>query len=431
MERETISRGRLAYLERQLHNLSKLVEINGIINSTLDIGRLLQIIMETIKDIMEAEASTLLLYEEDTRDLVFKVALGEAGRELQERYRVKLGQGIAGWVAEQRKAVYINDVYNDVRFDPNFDKKTGFITRSILCAPLLFKGKLLGVIQAINPLSRSGFDDEDVVLFNAFSNQAALAVQNAIFFQNAIEEERIRNELNAAHSIQHSLLPEINIDEADYSISARSISAREVGGEFYDVFSIDGATGGSTGIALCDIHSKGIPGALRASVVNGALKSLSGLGGLRPRFIHSRINDLIRNRFGAVSAVSLFYGVISWKDRVLSYVNSGTAYPILVRDGTARYIKIGGKSLGSGPSALPQVRVKLRSGDYFIIITDGLIIRKNRNGIQLGLKRIMDFLGGSTGPAGDVATSLYSFVNDFTGGLESREDVSIIALNIK
>ncbi len=195
MENDIITRDRLRYLERQLHNLGKLVEINGIINSTLDIGRLLQIIMEIIKDIMETEASTLLLYEEDSRDLVFKVALGDAGRELQEKYRVSMGQGIAGWVAERRKVVYINDVYRDERFDRNFDKMTGFTTKSILCAPLLFKGKLLGVIQAINPRNKPGFDDEDVVLFNAFGNQAALAVQNAIFFQNAIEEERINNEL--------------------------------------------------------------------------------------------------------------------------------------------------------------------------------------------------------------------------------------------
>jgi len=427
METGTITRERLAYLERQLHNLSKLVEINGIINSTLDIGRLLQIIMEIIKDIMEAEASTLLLYEDDTRDLVFKVALGEAGRELQERYRVKLGQGIAGWVAEQRKVVYINDVYNDERFDPNFDKKTGFTTRSMLCAPLLFKGKLLGVIQAINPLSKPGFDDEDVILFNAFANQAALAVQNAIFFQNAIEEERIKNELDAAHSIQHSLFPEINIDEDGYSISARSISAREVGGEFYDVYFFDG----STGIALGDIHSRGIPGALQASIVNGALKSLSGLGGLSPQFIHGQINDLIRSKLGAVSDVSMFYGVISWKEKSLSYVNSGIAYPILVRDGVSRYIKIGSKSLDGGDIALRKVKVNLRSGDYFIIITDGLINQKNRNGIQLGLKKIMDFLGGSAGPAEEVVKSLFAFVGAFTGGLETKEDVSIIALNIK
>ena len=86
-------------LERQVNNLTKLVDINGIINSTLDIGKLLTIIMEIIKDIMNTEASTLLLYEEESDSLVFKVALGEAGQELTEKYRVAIGQGIAVYTA--------------------------------------------------------------------------------------------------------------------------------------------------------------------------------------------------------------------------------------------------------------------------------------------------------------------------------------------
>jgi sigma-B regulation protein RsbU (phosphoserine phosphatase) len=426
METEVLTREKLAYLERQLHNLSKLVEINGIINSTLDIAKLLYIIMEIIKDIMETEASTLLLYEDDTRDLVFKVALGEAGKELQEKYRVRIGQGIAGWVAENRRVVYINDVYSDARFDPNFDKKTGFVTKSILCAPLLFKGKLLGVIQAINPRVKPGFDEDDVVLFNAFANQAALAVQNAIFFQNAIEEERIKNELSAAHSIQHSLLPAINIEEKGYSVAARSVSAREVGGEFYDINFFNERAA----ITLGDIHAKGIPGALQASIVNGALRSLSAIGGVSPENIHRQINDLIKKQMGAVKQVSLFYGVVSWEEKTISYVNSGIAYPILVRDGLARYIKIGGRSLDGSAEEFKKVRVNLKSGDAFVIITDGLIARKNRNGIQLGLKKIMDFLGRSSGSACEIIDSLFVYADEFTEGVEAKEDISVIALKI-
>lgn len=179
-------------LERQSDSLRKLVGINSIINSTLDIGSLLTLIMEKIKDIMESDASTLLLYDENTEDLVFKVALGEAGYKLQEKYRVKLNQGIAGWTAENKKSIYINDVYSDSRFDPNFDKKTGFVTKAIICAPLIFKGKLLGVIEAINPTDGKGFDDYHLELFNAFSNQAAIAIENASLYSNLEQKVEAR-----------------------------------------------------------------------------------------------------------------------------------------------------------------------------------------------------------------------------------------------
>ncbi len=220
----------LARLERQVKNLSKLVDINTIINSTLDISRLLSLIMEIIKDIMETEASTMLLYEEETDDLVFKVALGGAGDELTEKYRVAMGQGIAGWVARNRRPLVVNDVYQDERFDPNFDKSTGFTTRAILCAPLLYKGKLLGVIQAINPINQPQFFEEDMNLFRVFGDQAALAVQNAIFFKNALEEERIKSELDSAGSIKNALVPNFSLELKNIMITAHSRPAREVGG---------------------------------------------------------------------------------------------------------------------------------------------------------------------------------------------------------
>jgi sigma-B regulation protein RsbU (phosphoserine phosphatase) len=411
------------YLERQVHNLNKLVEINGIINATLDIGKLLTIIMETIKDIMIAEASTLLLYEEKTGDLVFKIALGEAGKELQERYRMSVGQGIAGWCAESRKTVVVNDVYSDDRFDPNFDKHTGFKTKAILCAPLLFKGKLLGVIEAINPLEKEGFDDDDLTLFKAFANQAVLAVQNAIFFQNALEEERIKNEIAAAQSLQESLLPEISDSSRNIQIAARAVSAREMGGGFYDISSHQD---GTVRLALGDIHDKGIPGAMHASMISGGIKALSSFRGENPSIFIKTLNSFVSD-IKTISRLSLFYGVVNPGERSIQFVNTGFSYPILVRDGLARYIRFGKQSPDEEVIKAKKVKVLLKSGDFFVIITDGIVNLKNRNSQRLGLKRIMDFLGGGFDTAENIVNDLLNFADEFTEGLEKREDYSIIA----
>lgn len=424
-ENLSIDFSELKYLERQIHNLSRLVEINGIINSTLDIAKLLTLVMEIIKEIMDTEASTLLLYEEDTRELVFKVALGEAGKELQERYRVSVGQGVAGWVAEHRKTVYINDVYSDERFDPSFDAKTGFITRSMLCAPLLFKGRLVGVIQAINPVNRPGFDDEDVVLFNAFATQCVLAVQNAIFFQNALEEERIKNELAAAHSIQRSLLPSVSRRHKGVAIGARSISAREMGGEFYDIVFLKDDL---IAVALGDLHTKGIPGALYASVVNGAVKALSHGRSDNPAGIISFVQDLVRDHIGEKLGLSLFYAILRCEDDTIRFASTGIAYPILVREAVARYLRFGA---AAGENASKNVSVKLKKGDIFVIISDGLINVKNRTGQLLGLNRVMKRLEGSFESPDAVIESLLSLMNEFTEKLERREDVSIIVFKME
>lgn len=416
-------------LKKQVDKLTKLQHINRIINSTLNIKKLLTLIMEMIKDIMDTDASTLLLYDEDSGDLVFNVALGEAGQELTEKYRVEIGQGIAGWVAENRKPVNINEVYDDERFDPNFDKATGYRTRAILCVPLLFKGKLLGVIQAINPNQKEGFDDDDLDMFCSFAEQVVLAVQNAIFFKNALDEERIKNELTSAQSFHYSLLPAIKENNDKISLSARSIPAREVGGEFYDIFHLER---GSLGIALGDIHQKGVSGALYASIVTGAIKSLSKIMGGRPAGLLKHLNTLVSENLKDVTNVSLFYGLISGGNNNLSFVNAGIAYPILVRKGVARYLKFGGSPLGTEEFLLKRINVNLEEKDLFVIITDGIINLKNKKSQTLGLKRIMDFLSSTEFDSSEeVVESIVELADNFTDGLERREDISIIAFIIK
>jgi len=333
---DRINAGKIEVLKRQVDNLSKLVEINSIINSTLNINKLLSIIMEMIKDIMETETSSLLLYDEEKSELVFKVALGEVGDELKEKYRVKLGQGIAGWVALNRKGILVNDAYSDSRFDSMYDKNTGFITRAILCAPLLFKGKLLGVIQAINPLAKDVFDESDMNLFCVFSNQAALAVQNAIFFQRAIEEERIESELKTAKSIQESLAPPIDCVHGRLEVAARSLSAREVGGAFHFFRQYEE---GIYHLTLGNLNTKGIPGAMRASSLAGLFKSFHELDIRDPEKIIGMVNNYCKDEIGCNEGLSLFTGLINTRDMTVQFVNSGNAYPLLIRDGVSAYLR--------------------------------------------------------------------------------------------
>lgn len=428
---EILNINKLEVLERQVENLSKLVEINGIINSTLNINRLLSIIMEMIKDIMDTETSTLLLYDDDRSELVFKVALGEAGDELKEKYRVKLGQGIAGWVAKQRQHILVNDVYNDPRFDSMYDKNTGFVTKSILCAPLLFKGKLLGVIQAINPLKKSGFDESDMNLFRVFSNQAALAVQNAIFFQKAIEEERLDGELQSAKVIQESLTPPIGFVSDRFDAAARSLSAREVGGAFHFFREYEK---GVYLLTLGNLNTKGIPGAMRASTLSGLIRAMYELDIRHPDLIIEMINNHCREEMECSAGFSLFISLIDTNKMSIEFVNSGEAYPILLRNGKAAYLRflnrsrgfIGGKGFSAG-----KVSLKLNHGDRFIVFSSSLPELKNSDGKQLGLSGIIRFIEKKSGTQREVIDSLLDYAYNYTGRVERRKDLSVVSFSIK
>ncbi len=161
--------------------LKRVLTLSALINSTLDISEIKKRSIDAVMEILDSEAASLLLYDEENKELIFDIALGEKGEKIKT-IRLKLGQGIAGWVAEHREPVIINDVQNDPRFFRQADKKSGFITRNMICAPLLFKDRLLGVIQVIN--KRSGnFTHLDLETLEIIANHISVALENAKLYQ--------------------------------------------------------------------------------------------------------------------------------------------------------------------------------------------------------------------------------------------------------
>lgn len=177
---------RLANLEKKVVQTSKLINFSNILNSTLEQKEVIRRAMEAATSLMEAEVGSLLLIDEKTNELFFEVALGEKGEEVKE-VRLKMGEGIAGWVVEHGKPLLINDVQNDSRFCNRVDQKSKFITKSILCVPVKIKDKTIGVFQAVNKLTDKSFEEDEIELFNSLANQVAIAIENAKLYEELQE----------------------------------------------------------------------------------------------------------------------------------------------------------------------------------------------------------------------------------------------------
>jgi PAS domain S-box-containing protein len=158
-----------------------LLQTNRILSSTLDLDELLRAVMEMAAKVVKAEAASLLLLDEKTNELTFNVALGAAGGRIKE-VRLKPGEGLAGWVAQHREPAVVNDVKADARWSGKGDARSDFTTKQILAVPLLTKGHLIGVVEAINHKDGSPFTETDLKIFEAFSSQAAVAIENARLF---------------------------------------------------------------------------------------------------------------------------------------------------------------------------------------------------------------------------------------------------------
>jgi len=172
--------------------LGTAIEIGSIVNSTLNLAEVLSLIMKHANKVTHSMASTLMLVDEETDELVFSVPTGPNAERLTD-VRMPSGKGIAGWVAETGVPLCVPNVKEDPRFYGRIDEMTGFDTRSLLCVPLKAKSKLIGVLEVINKQDGSSFDEQDVLLLSIFAYQAAIAIENARLYgelQNRLEEER-------------------------------------------------------------------------------------------------------------------------------------------------------------------------------------------------------------------------------------------------
>lgn len=167
--------GRL--LTSREEELKTLARLSAILNSTLDPREVQRRAMEAATELMKAETGSLLLVDEKSNELYFEVALGEKGAKVKE-IRLRMGEGIAGWVAEHGEPLIIDDVEKDPRFSKRADEKSRFVTRNMICVPVRIKEKTIGVLQAINRLEGL-FGREDLELFQMLANQVAIAIDNA------------------------------------------------------------------------------------------------------------------------------------------------------------------------------------------------------------------------------------------------------------
>jgi PAS domain S-box-containing protein len=197
---------------RRLRQLSLVSEVGQTITSTLDMETVLELIMTKAVEILNAEAGSLLLLDERSGELVFRVVVGPVSGSLVDQ-RLPPGEGIVGAAVETREAQVVNDVQVDSRWHMAVDLSTGFETRSVLCAPMISRGHPVGALEVVNKLDGTTFDSDDLELLSNFAVQAAVAVENARLYEQTDEQLRARiDELTALQRAMEELNATLDLD---------------------------------------------------------------------------------------------------------------------------------------------------------------------------------------------------------------------------
>lgn len=229
---------RIARLERALAReqakTRALADISAALGSTLDLDELLALVAKRITEVIDADRSTIYLLDDEGKHLISRVAEGQGSSEIT----LNVGVGLAGWVAKSGEKLNIKDAYQDVRFDAEWDRRTGYRTRSTLCVPMKNRhGRTLGVVQVLN--KRAGtFTDEDEALLTALATQAGVSIENGKLFISVINKnmelldikeqlERKVRELDVLFEIAQVSASATELDDLLEGVLARAVRAIE------------------------------------------------------------------------------------------------------------------------------------------------------------------------------------------------------------
>jgi len=408
----------------ELKKLEQLLDATKVVNSTLDVNKLLNVIMETALKIVDGDRGTLYLIDEAKQMLWSKVYIGTE----HVRIELPLGKGIAGYVAATGDILNIEDAYLDPRFNPDFDRMTGYSTKTILCMPMRNKDdKIIGVFQLLN--KRKGvFTADDQSFIESLSIHAAIALENAHLYEQERRRLMIEKELFAAREVQMSLIPRELPVAPTFEFAATSLSAYEVGGDLYDFIKLDDQR---WEVVVADVAGKGLPAALLATLIKGVLFS-QAIMGHSPQAHLKGSNRIVRSNFPRKAFITAILALVDCQSRNVTIANAGHCFPIIYRSRSrsVETLQVKGMALNFGENMLCEERVvTLGEGDCIVLYSDGIYEAPNTEGEFFGIERFESVVARfGHGSAADLKDKILWEVQEFCRGVPQSDDITIVII---
>lgn len=387
------------------------------LNVDTTVGQALGNIIELLK----TEAGSLFLLDETGTTLVCRASVGPVNIE---GLTVPKGQGIIGRAVAEDRLIVIENAYQDKNFFKAADERSGFITRSILCAPMRVGSKLIGAVQVLNKHSGDPFDGEhgqDANMLQVMANAAALAISNARLADQLLEQERLKRELELASEIQRSLLPNEN---DDLPICGINRPIREVSGDFYDYFKLPD---GTIAFALGDVSGKGMNAALLMAKTASLFRCL-GKTIRDPARLLSILNREICETTSRGMFVTMIAGLYEPTTGLLRFANAGHLPP-LIKFPNRLYETIAPEAPPLGilrDAHFIDHELDLKGG-LFVVFSDGLTefrYGEEELGVE-GLNQLLEY-AHSTSLRERLSIILAELDQ---GGWEARDDLTLLAID--
>jgi sigma-B regulation protein RsbU (phosphoserine phosphatase) len=349
---------------------------------------------------------------------------------LSEKYLKKgpvtIGASTIDRAALSGQTVYIGDMGTDERvIYPEEAKQEGIV--SSLVAGMRYKERPIGVLR-VYTAERHEFSDFERKLLESIASQAAVAIENARLQEEAVEKDRLERQVQIAAEVQRRMMPAKPPKGHGLDIAALYVPCFELGGDFYDFIPLGDH---SVGITVADVVGKGLPASLLMASVRAAMRAQADnvydLDEIISRVNKSMSLDMRSNEF-----ITLWYGVLDYQHRQLTYCSAGHEPAILVRDGQPRDLSVGGMVIGVDPEQrYDKEVVQLQKGDVLWIYTDGVPDAMNYTGEKFGKGRMREcLLKHLHEPAEQICRQMLWETRRFVGLNRRTDDTTMVVVKV-
>jgi phosphoserine phosphatase RsbU/P len=408
---------------KQARILLLLNEIARELTQILNLDQLLGRIAELVQKLIDYQMFSILLLDPTGQKLQHRFSL-RFNENIHLKHEIPLGRGLVGTAAESKLAILVPDVSKDSRY-----LQTNPETRSELAVPLIYKSKVIGVLD-LEHTRRGFFTEEHKRTMTTLAAQIAIAIENARLYEEIERQERrLERDLSLARELQFRLLPQGRPKLAHLDVAAKFVPARTIGGDLYDFipYSLSRLS-----LVIGDVSGKGAPAAIYAALVSGILRSHAPIEP-SPSEMLSAVNLSLAERRIEAQFVSLIYCVWDDAQRSLTIANSGLPRPLYVHGEKIEVIEATGLPLGLFDDAdYEEFKFRMKPGDMFVMFSDGILDARNRKGDLFGRHRVEEIVAGCAHKSADcVVNSLFEAVAEHSAGVETFDDQTVVAIRVR
>jgi len=400
--------------------LKRVLDLSRRLAVTTDLDALLIHLVEAATKLLDCERASIFLHDPKAGQLWTKIALQSA------EIRVPQDAGIVGQAFTSNQLIHVPKPYEDKRFNPEPDRKSGFCTRNLLTAPMVgLDQKPVGVIQAVNKAG-DAFADQDCDLLQLLADHAGVAIQRFNLQQDAIKSVELRREMDLAKRVQQSMIPTKPPEVEGVNAIGWTRAASITGGDCFDLWTLPD---GRLAIFLGDASGHGIGPAMVVSQVRTLIRALIDVE-TNPSKLLARVNSRMFEDLQDGQFITVFFGILD-RDGNLEWTSAGQG-PILARPSPGDPLQVldtPGYPLGFTPAwpDAPGAPLRIKPGGYLFAASDGIYEAMDPEGALFGDERVIKLLDGLQANSADESiVAIRNAVDQWQTNQEPNDDQTIV-----